>query len=46
MTNLENLINFWTHMLQFNRWSMEVTVQNIVEQTITALEELKNRRGE
>ena len=46
MTDLEALIQFWEDMLMTSRWTMEVTIQTQIEQTIRRLKELKKLKGE
>ncbi len=46
MTDLVNLIAYWKAIKLAYGWTMEVTMQNMIEQTIRKLAELQKLKGE
>lgn len=46
MIDLVNLIAFWRALKLAYGWTMDVTMQNMIDQTISALVELRKLKGE
>lgn len=46
MTDLDNLIRFWTQTLEIQGYLIAPAMTVLIKQTIKALEELKELKGE